>query len=178
MIVPYGQKGVYVGRGSTKKDKSISQTSREALGLTREKASEVLGYLSPEKIEKIENAKVNIQPEDVVAMANGYKAPGLCNYYCANECPIGQRSVPEVKMKELSQITIETLSALSKIEKETDRLVEIVEDGKITPDEYEDFLHIKSTLDKISLSVDSLQLWVDQAVADGTIDEEALKKKK
>ncbi len=167
-----------MGRGSTKKDKSIYQTSREALGLTREKASEVLGYLSPEKIEKIENAKVNIQPEDVVAMAEGYKAPGLCNYYCSNECPIGQRSVPEVKMKELSQITIETLSALSKIEKETDRLVEIVEDGKITPDEYEDFLHIKSTLDKISLSVDSLQLWVDQAVADGTIDEEIIKKKK
>ncbi len=163
-----------MGRSSTKTDKSIYQTTRESLGLTREKASECLGYISPEKIEKIENAKVNVQPEDVIAMADGYKAPQLCNYYCSNECPIGQRCVPEVKMKELSQITIETLSALNRIETETDRLVEIVEDGEITPNEFEDFKNIKKTLDKISLSVDTLQLWVDQAVADGLIDKSIL----
>ncbi len=165
-----------MGRSSTKTDKSIYQTTRESLNLTREKASELLGYISPEKIEKIENAKVNVQPEDVVCMADGYRAPHLCNYYCSNECPIGQRSVPEVKMKELSQITIETLSALNRIETETDRLVEIVEDGEITPDEYEDFKNIKRTLDKISLSVGTLQLWVDQAVADGLIDKSILDK--
>lgn len=165
-----------MGRSSTKADKSIYQITREYLNLTREKASELIGYISPEKIEKIENAKVNVQPEDVVAMADGYKAPQLCNYYCSKECPIGQRCVPEVKMKELSQITIETLSALNRIETETDRLVEIVEDGEITPDEYDDFKNIKKTLDKISLSVDTLQLWVDQAVADGLIDKSILDK--
>ena len=165
-----------MGRSSTKTDKSIYQKTREALNLTREKASELLDCISPEKIEKIENSKVNIQPEDVVAMAKGYKAPQLCNYYCSNECPIGQQSVAELKIKELSQITIETLSALNRIEAETSRLVEIVEDGKITPDEYEDFKKIKKTLDKISLSVDTLQLWVDQAVADGLIDKSILDK--
>ncbi len=163
-----------MGRGSVKKDKSVYQTAREALQLTREKASSLIGYISPDRIEKIENAKVNVQPEDVIAMAKCYKSPGLCNHYCSNECPIGQQHVPELQMKELSQITIETLSALNKIGKETDRLVEIVEDGKITPDEYADFIKIKKTLDRISVSVDTLQLWVDQAIADGLIDESLL----
>lgn len=162
-----------MGRVSSKKDKSIYQLTREALNYTREKASELIGYISADRIEKIENAKVNIQPDDVLAMAECYKAPHLCNHYCSNECPIGQRYVPEVEAKSLSQITIETLNALNRINKDKERLLEIVEDGKITPDEYEDFLAIKSTLDKISLSVDTLHLWVDQKIANGEIDNEA-----
>ena len=30
-------------------------------------------------------------------MADKYKQPSLCNYYCANQCPIGQQYVPEIK---------------------------------------------------------------------------------
>lgn len=159
-----------MGRASTKNDKSIYQITREECGLTREKASEQIVYLSADRIEKIENAKVNIQPEDILALADCYKAPNLCNYYCSQECPIGQQYVPEVKLKDLSQIAIETLNALNKMNREKERLLEIVEDGEITPDEYEDFLAIKKTLDKISLSVDTLQLWINQTIADGKID--------
>lgn len=159
-----------MGRISTKKDKSVYQLAREALSLTREKASDLIGFISPEKIEKIENNKVNIQPEDVMAMAECYKAPNLCNYYCSQECPIGQQYVPEIQAKELSQIAIETLNSLNKMNREKERLLEIVEDGKITPDEYADFKAIKQTLDKISLSVDTLQLWIDQMIADGNLD--------
>ena len=160
-----------MGRSSTKENKSIYQITREELKLTREKASELIGYMSPERIEKIENAKVNIQPDDVMALADCYKAPRLCNYYCANECPIGQKYVPEVEMKDLAQITIETLNSLNKINREKDRLLEIIEDGQITEDEISDFVCIKKTLDKISLSVDTLQLWIAQAIADGNLDE-------
>ncbi len=162
-----------MGRASTKENKSIYQITREELKLTREKASELIGYMSPERIEKIENYKVNIQPDDVMALADCYKAPKLCNYYCANECPIGQKYIPEVEVKDLAQITIETLNSLNKINREKDRLLEIIEDGRITDDELADFVLIKKTLDKISLSVDTLQLWVDQAIADGDLDESA-----
>lgn len=164
-----------MGRSSTKKDKSIYQTTREDCGLTREKASELIGFISPDKIEKIENSKVNIQPEDVMALANCYKAPSLCNHYCSHECPIGQEHVPEVKFKELSQIAIETLNALNKMNRDKERLLEIVEDGQVTPDEYSDFLAIKQTLDKIALSVDTLQLWIDQTIANGEIDQNNFK---
>lgn len=44
-----------MGRISTKENKTVYQISREALGYSREKASEVLGWISPERIEKIEN---------------------------------------------------------------------------------------------------------------------------
>lgn len=159
-----------MGRSSIKKDKSIYQLTREDCGYTREKASELIGFISADKIEKIENSKVNIQPEDVLALADCYKSPHLCNHYCSQECPIGREYVPEIKFKDLSQIAIETLNALNRMNKEKERLLEIVEDGKITPDEYEDFINIKTTLDKISLSVDTLQLWIDQTIANGDID--------
>ena len=143
---------------------------REKLGFTREKASELIGFISSAKLEKIENGKVSVQPEDVIAMANCYKAPELCNYYCSQECPIGQQYVPEIKVKDLTQIAVETLNSLNRMNKEKDRLLEIVEDGQITPDEYEDFFEIKKTLEKIALSVDTLQLWVDKSIADGHME--------
>ena len=156
-----------MGRKSNKEDKSVYQETREKLDLTREKASELIGFISPAKLEKIENGKVSVQPEDVIAMADCYRAPELCNYYCSRECPIGQHYVPEIKVKDLAQIAIETLNSLNKMGKEKDRLLEIVEDGRITPDEYKDFFEIKKTLEKIALSVDTLQLWVDKSIADG-----------
>ena len=159
-----------MGRKSNKEDKSIYQEYREKLDLTREKASELIGFISPAKLEKIENDKVAVQPEDVIAMAQCYKAPELCNYYCSQECPIGQQYVPEIKVKDLAQIAIETLNSLNRMSKEKDRLLEIVEDGQVTPDEYKDFFEIKKTLEKIALSADTLQLWVDKSIADGHME--------
>lgn len=43
-----------MGRKSTKENKTIYQTSREALGLTRDQASEKLQFISADRIEKIE----------------------------------------------------------------------------------------------------------------------------
>ncbi|MCR5591020.1 MAG: helix-turn-helix transcriptional regulator [Lachnospiraceae bacterium] len=159
-----------MGRKSNKSDKSVYQELREKLELTREKASELIGFISPAKLEKIENGKVTVQPDDVIALAECYKAPELCNYYCSQECPIGQQYVPEIKVKDLAQIAIETLNSLNKMNKEKDRLLEIVEDGQITSDEYGDFFSIKKTLEKISLSVDTLQLWVDKSIAEGNME--------
>ena len=42
-----------MGKRSTKENKNVYQLSREAMVLTREAASEVLEYISPERIEKI-----------------------------------------------------------------------------------------------------------------------------
>ena len=55
-----------MGRRSTKANKSIYQTTREDLGLTREKAGEIIPGFSPERIEKIENGRIQIQPDDVL----------------------------------------------------------------------------------------------------------------
>ena len=124
-----------MGRKSTKENKNIYQTSREEIELTRESAAEKLKFISSDRIEKIENEKSLPHPEEILAMADCYKNPSLCNYYCSHECPIGQEYVPEVKFEELSQITLEMLASLNTIEKEKNRLIEITVDGVISDDE-------------------------------------------
>ena len=145
------------------------QTTREGLGLTREKAGELIPGFSPERIEKIENGRTQIQPEDVMLLAEYYKKPSLRNYYCVNECPIGRVHALKAEPKELAQIAIETLNVLNQMNKNKDRLLEIVEDGEVQADEYADFAEIKATLDRIALSVSNLQLWVDEQIADGNL---------
>ena len=158
-----------MGRKSTKENKNIYQTSREAADLTREAASELLEFISSDRIEKIENEKSLPHPDEILAMADCYKNPSLCNYYCSHECPIGQEYIPEVKFKELSQITLEMLASLNSLEKEKNRLIEITVDGEISDDEIHDFEKIQEQLSQISLAIDSLQLWVQKAIADGKI---------
>jgi len=159
-----------MGRKSTKENKNIYQISREESGLTREAASEALKFISADRIEKIESEKSLPHPDEILAMADCYKNPTLCNYYCSHECPIGQEYVPEVKLKDLSQITLETLASLNALEKEKNRFIEITVDGIISDDEREDFERIQNQLAQISLAVDSLQLWVQKAIADGRIN--------
>ena len=106
-----------MGRTSVKEDKTIYQTIRENLELSREKASELLEVITPERIERIENEKTMPHPEEILIMAEKYKVPDLCNHYCANQCPIGERYVPEIKVKDLSMIVLEMLASLNSMNK-------------------------------------------------------------
>lgn len=161
-----------MGRKSTRENKNIYQTSREAANLTRESAAELLEFISADRIEKIESEKSLPHPDEILAMADCYKNPSLCNYYCSHECPIGQEYVPEVKSKELSQITLEMLASLNSLEKEKNRLIEITVDGAISDNEMQDFKRIQDQLSQISMAIDSLQLWVQKAIVDGRIERE------
>ena len=115
-----------MGRKSTRENKTAYQVAREKRGLTVEKAGELIDGLTMDRIAKIESGSVRVQPEDVVLMADCYKSPELCNYYCTHECAIGERTVAEVEVKSFSQIAIETLNSLNKMTHLKDRLLEIV----------------------------------------------------
>ena len=167
-----------MGRVSKKENKTLIQQSREALGYSREQAAELLGWISAERIEKIENEKSAPHPDEVLAMSVVYKNPRLCNHYCANLCPIGQEYVPEVKVKDLSQIVLEMLASLNSVQKRKDRLIEITADGVISGDEIADFVLIQEELEKISITVETLQLWAERMLATGAIDTEAYYKYK
>lgn len=162
-----------MGRVSKKENKNIYQMRREELGLSREKASELLGALPPERIEKIESEKSLPHPDEVLVMAEGYKMLNLCNYYCANECPIGRQYVPEIKIKDLSQIVLEMLASLNAMQRKQERLIEITADGLIEEDEIKDFILIQEELEKISITVETLQLWSEQMLANNVIDMDA-----
>lgn len=161
-----------MARKSTKENKNIYQRTREGMDLTREEASDLLVTMSPERIEKIESERSMPHPDEVLLMSDAYKQPNLCNYYCANQCPIGQQYVPEVKVKDLSQIVLETLASLNTMQQKKDRLIEITVDGHISGDELADFVHIQEELEKISVAVETLQLWCERMLDIGAIDRE------
>ena len=165
-----------MGRKSIKENKNIYQTSRENMNYSRAAASEKLEYISADRIEKIESEKTVPHPDEVLAMAECYKNPSLCNYYCSHECPIGREYVPEIKAKELSQITLEMLAALNTLSKKKERLIEMTVDGEISPDEIPDFIALQNELEKMSLVIDSLNLWIDNSIASGKIDKDFLQK--
>lgn len=159
-----------MARASTKQNKNIYHRTRESMGLTREAAGELLEAISPERIEKIENERSLPHPDEVLLMADKYKQPALCNYYCANQCPIGQQYVPEIKIKDLSQIVLETIASLNAMQRQKDRLIEITVDGHISGDELADFVYIQEELEKISIAVETLQLWCERMLDTGVID--------
>ena len=159
-----------MARVSTKENKNIYHKTRESLQLSREAASELLETITPERIEKIENERSLPHPDEVLLMSDKYKQPSLCNYYCANQCPIGQEYVPEVKIKDLSQIVLEMLASLNALNKQRERLIEITVDGRISGDEIQDFIFIQEELERISIAVETLQLWSERMIATGMID--------
>ena len=162
-----------MARRSTKENKNIYQISREKCEFTRQKASEAMIYISDDRIEKIESGKSLPHPDEIIAMSECYKAPELCNYYCANECPIGQTHVTELKLQDLSQIILEMLASLNRMRSQQDLLIEITSDGVIGKDEIPDFIRIQEDLKRISVTAETLRLWVEQKLASGDIDKDA-----
>lgn len=132
--------------------------------------------IQPERLERIENGKFPITPHEVMLLSEIYGEPTLCNHYCSRECPIGEKYVPEIKVKDLTQIVLEILSSLNSMKKNQERLIEITADGVIEDDEIRDFVHIQKELEKISITVETLQLWVEQMLASDKINIEKYNK--
>ena len=73
-------------------------------------------------------------------------------------------------MKDLSQIVLEMLASLNSMDRAKNRLIEITADGSIEEDEIRDFVRIQEELEKISVTVETLQLWVEKKLADKEIN--------
>lgn len=164
-----------MARISARDGKNAYWKAREKMGLTREGASELLETMPPERVARIEYEQFLPHPDEVLLMSEKYREPMLCNYYCSQQCPIGQQYVPEIKIKDLSQIVLEMLASLNSMQRQTERLIDISADGIIDNDELKDFIRIQKELEKISITVETLQLWAEQMLATGKIDMEQYK---
>ena len=163
-----------LGRRSIKENKNIFQLLREAKGYSREKASELLGSIAYSRLVRIESGETVPYPEEMITMAEVYGEPNLPNIYCANECPLGQAYVSQVEVKDIQSITLEMLNLLNRLTKQKNRLIDITVDGEISPDELKDFKRIKNDLEKMSMAIDSMQLWLENMVIAGKIDKNSL----
>ncbi len=162
-----------MGKKSISEDKNIYWLCREEAGLTRAAAGELL-FMGESKIEKIEKGLTNPAPEDVQAMAAVYHRPELLNYFCVHECAIGQKYVPEIELKSISEIVISIVDSINELNDKKNRLIQIISDGKITLDELRDFAKISNALRALSLSVDTMDLWLSSDEAKETIEESLL----
>ena len=154
---------------------TIYKKTRNELKMSRDEVCDYisdneLGVLTPERLERIENGKFSIHPEEVMLLSKVYKDPTICNHYCANECAIGKDYVPEVKVKDLEKIVLSMVASLNTMKKSQERLIEITADGVIDDEELKDFVFIQKELEKISITVESLQLWTEQMVANEKIN--------
>lgn len=161
-----------VGKVSVKEDKNIYQEVREEQGLSRKKATDIISkiengryaFLNEDRLVKVENETVKIQPEDVLALSLAYNKPELRNYYCCHQCPIGEKDAPEVVcMDNVHEILINMLVSFESINVKKTRLIEILADGKADNDEIGDLKKILQELEKISMTIEAIQLWCEKA---------------
>lgn len=62
------------------------------------------------------------------------------------------------------------VASLNTMHRKQERLIEITADGLIDKEEIKDFVHIQEELEKISITVETLQLWSEQMIANNVID--------
>lgn len=158
------------------KEKNIYVEARKQSNLTQAKASEAMQTISEDRLARLETGKITMTPNDVLEMANTYKRPDLCNYYCTHECPIGKNTLSEIKPQQLSNIILKMVASLNTVETEKNALIEITSDGQISENELKDFARIQMELNEISSTVEALKLWVKEMIANGSIDEKEYEK--
>ena len=151
---------------------------RNKLGLSREKASELLETISPEKLETIENEKQMTTPEDVMIMAEKYSEPSIKNYYCANQCPMGQHYVPRIEFDDLEKTVLKLVASLNAINAKKDQLIEIASDGVVHDYELASFVNIQNELEKLSFALSKMEVWTEKMMSSGAIDINEYKKLK
>lgn len=125
-----------MGKKSLRKRKSIYQLSREHAGLTRKEASEKIGFLSENQLEKMERNKSGIDPGDVLAMEEAYGDYTLSSQHCAKCCAIGMKYDKAVELRSLAQIVVHAELAFTKFEACRIRLLELGIQGDLQPEDY------------------------------------------
>lgn len=151
---------------------------RDRLELSRDEASELLETISSDKLGRIETEKQLPTPEDVMIMAEKYGDPGIMNYFCASQCPMGQKYVPRVEFDDLEKTVLKIVASLNSMNINKDKLIEIAEDGEITDDELMEFIRIEKELSRVSMAISKMEIWTEQMLSSGLIDRgkyEALK---
>lgn len=150
----------------------LKECRQEETDLTREQVAEQTA-ISYSRLEKIERGLLEANAEDVIELADLYKLPDLCSYFCSHECPIGKDPdsiISRPKQTELSGIALSLLNSIKKLNDQKDRMVEITVDGKIDAEELKDYFKLHDSLREISDIAASLSLWMRKQILEGHVD--------
>lgn len=134
---------------------------------SREGAAELLG-VAPCTLADYELGVTKTLPADnVVRMAELYRAPHLKTEYCATKCSIGCAyacHLPTSRQR-VELVALEIASAIPAIQTAKDDLISIAKDGVIKPSELKEFEHTVGMFDRLMKSI--ISLWIIRAEATG-----------
>lgn len=122
------------------------------------------------RLAKIELDVKQPHPEEIVLMADLYKAPELENWYCSKMCPIGKRCCSLLKDNEFSKLERNILKLSrngKKLPQLVDTLTDMAYDGVIDKNEGAIMKNeIKDDLTEMLKTVEQVLLWIDKNVGD------------
>lgn len=132
--------------------KNIYQIARESAGMTQEKAAELLN-ISVDSIRAYEGSRRIPQDKTVINMIEIYNAQYLAYQHLKTSAEVGQKYLPNV---EITQLPV----AILRLQKEVkdfidceDLLIKIGADGRVDPDEVDDFKRIIKELDDVAEAI-------------------------
>lgn len=99
--------------------------------------------------------------EEVLLMADCYKAPELKGNYCREMCPLG-KNMPKIENAGLDRISLRMLSSLKKINEAKESLLDITADGIISEEEKPELKKIIQTLDEVNEITQNLKNWIER----------------
>lgn len=127
---------------------------------SREGAAEELG-VDRTRLARIELGSTIPYQEEVLLMADCYRAPELRGNYCREMCPLG-KGMPKIEDEGLDRISLRMLSSLGKINSAKESLLEITADGIITEEEKPELRKIIKTLDEVNEITQNLKNWIEK----------------
>ena len=142
------------------KPRNIYRTARTVAGLTQERWAEAVG-VSVDSIRGYENGAVIPADETVKAMSEISGLAPLSYWHLCNKSALAADTLPEVDQLPLPQAVIQLILAIADYNGMQGKLIEMVSDGKITPDEQVNWQGIVCRLDKI------IQAAIQVKVAEG-----------
>ena len=127
---------------------------------SREGAAEEIG-IDRTRLARIELGSTIPYQEEVLLMADCYKAPELKGNYCREMCPLG-KNMPKIENAGLDRISLRMLSSLKKINEAKESLLDITADGIISEEEKPELKKIIQTLDEVNEITQNLKNWVER----------------
>ena len=125
---------------------------------SREGAAEELG-VDRTRLARIELGSTIPYQEEVLLMADCYKAPELKGNYCREMCPLG-KNMPKIENEGLDSISLRMVSSVRKINEAKETLLDITTDGIISDEEKPELEKIIKTLDEVNELTQNLKNWI------------------
>lgn len=127
---------------------------------SREGAAEELG-IDRTRLARIELGSTLPYQEEVLLMADCYRAPELKGNYCREMCPLG-KNMPKIENEGLDRISLRMLSSFRKINEAKETLLDITTDGVISDEEKPELEEIIRTLDEVNEITQNLKNWIER----------------